>query len=70
MRNETFNYANQQIMLKMILIGAPLVDSFRILILKKKLQVSPVFVLETSTWSHFKDNFMLNKLIKICIGLK
>ena len=28
------------------------------------------FVLEISSWSHFKDDFILNKRLKTCIPVK
>ena len=29
-----------------------------------------IFVIETSSWAHFKDNFTLNQKLKICNTLK
>ena len=29
-----------------------------------------MFVIETSPWAHFKDNFTLNQKLKICNTLK
>jgi len=29
-----------------------------------------IYVIETLSWAHFKDNFTLNQKLKICITLK